>query len=515
LYQHWHGYGLTALRLACYKLRMALKVRFPLCGVMTLAFALAGSAQAPDTGLNPAIMQIVNSVSEERMAAALRKLESFGTRGDFSSQDDPEHGIGAAKKWIFDQFRGYSPRLEVSYHNFTLKKSAVNRRIVRDVELSNVVAVLPGAVDPDRYVVIAAHYDSINIVRKAKFTGEERTADLVKHGMDPEEARRVVEYFPSDNPQGEPDYEATAAAKIAPGVTDDGSGIAAVLELARVMSQYQFDKSIVFVALAAEELGLEGSRAYAGYAKQKGMDIEAVLNNDIVGSDVAGNGRTANGVLRVFADSPEDSPARTLERYFKLIAERYVPSMRAEMVFHRDRFERGGDHTQFAVQGYAAIRLTSPSENYANQHSPTDTFEHTSVPYTARVARMNGAVLASLALAPSAPVTNYTIGTGEQKGTRRPMLSRGESGYDAVLRWLKSPEPDVAGYAVVMRSTTAPDWEREIWVGNVTSYTIPNLSIDDIVLGVKAVDRDGNQSLVSVYQEPFNPRQMAPAGASN
>lgn len=492
-----------------------MKLRFLLFVPPAFLLAVQAAAQAPGTAMNPAIAGIVNSVSEQRIAATLHKLESFGTRYDFSSQDDPEHGIGAAKKWIFDQFQSYSPRLQVSYHNFTLKKTAVNRRIVRDVDLSNVVAVLPGTIDPNRYVVITAHYDSLNIVRKAKFTDEERAADFVKHGMDPEEAKRIVEYFPSDNPRGEPDYEATAAEKIAPGVTDDGSGTAAVLELARVMSQYRFDKSIVFVAFAAEELGLEGARAYAAYAKEKGMNIEAVLNNDIIGSDLSGNGRTANGVLRVFADSPEDSPARTLERYFKLVAERYVPSMHVEMVFHRDRFDRGGDHTPFTVQGFAAIRLTSPSENYANQHSATDTFEHTSVPYAARVTRMNGAVLASLALAPTSPVTNYTIMTGEQKGTRRPMLSRGETGYDAVLRWLESPEPDVAGYAIVIRSTTAPDWEREIWVGHVTKYTISDLSVDDIVIGVKAVDKDGNQSLVSVYQEPFNPRQMAPAASTS
>jgi len=323
--------------------------------------------------------------------------------------------------------------------------------------------------------------------------------------MDPEEAKRMVEYFPSDSPQGEVDFEATAAGQYAPGVTDDGSGTAAVLELARVMSQYQFDKSVVFIAFAGEEVGTRGSRAYAEAAKKNGMEIEAVLNNDIIGSDVSGNGRSANGVLRVFADSPEDSPSRTLERYFKQVAERYLPSMQVQMVFHRDRFNRGGDHTPLAREGFAAIRLTTPSENYANQHSGTDTFEHTSASYTTRVARMDAAVLASLALAPSAPVTNYTIMSGELKGSRRPMLSRGQSGYDAVLRWLKSPEPDVVGYAVVIRSTTAPDWERQIWVGNVTEYTIPDFSIDDVVLGVKAVDKDGNQSLVSVYLEPSTP----------
>jgi hypothetical protein len=280
------------------------------------------------------------------------------------------------------------------------------------------------------------------------------------------------------------------------------------------MSRYEFDKSLVFIAFAGEEIGLEGSRAYAAMAKQKNLNIEAVLNSDIIGSDVSGNGRTANGVLRVFADSPADSPSRTLERYFKRVAERYVPSMQVQMIFHRDRFNRGGDQTPLASQGFAALRLTTPAENYANQHSGTDTFEHTSVAYTAKVARMNAAVTASLALAPSSPVANYSVMSGKQKGSRQPMLSRGASGYDAVLRWLKSPEPDVVGYAIVIRSTTAPDWEREIWAGNVTQYTIPDFSIDDVVIGVKAVDKDGNESLVSVYQEPFSSRLTGDAPAN-
>ncbi len=470
------------------------------------------AAQTPEAALNPAIVRIVNGISEERIAATLRKLESFGTRYDLSPQDLPERGIGAAKQWIFREFQSYSPRLRVSYQNFTVKKAPEKPAILHDIDLSNIVAFLPGTAEPDRYVVISAHYDSLNIARKpGPFTAQAREADYVKHGMDPEEARRMVEYFPIDRDLGQQDYEATAAEKTAPGVVDDGSGVAAVLELARVMSQFQFCKSVVFIAFAGEEIGLEGARAYAANAKQMGMNIEAVLNNDVIGSDESGNGRSANGVLRAFADGPEDSPSRTLERYFKQIAERYQPSMQVEMVFHRDRFSRGGDHTPLAAQGFAAIRLTTASENYANQHSATDTFEHASVSYASRVTRMNGAVLASLALAPSAPVTNYTIQTGEQKGNRLPMLSRGPSGYDAVLRWLKSPEADVAGYAIVIRSTTAPDWQREIWAGNVTSYNFPDLSIDDIVIGVKAVDKDGNQSLVSVYQEPFSQRLAAPA----
>jgi hypothetical protein len=268
------------------------------------------------------------------------------------------------------------------------------------------------------------------------------------------------------------------------------------------MSGYQFDKSIVFLTVAAEEVGLTGSQAYAEQAKKNGMHIEAVLNNDIIGSDVSGNGRSSTNVLRVFSGGADDAPARELARYTKLIAERYVPSMEVELVFRGDRFRRGGDHRSFANAGFPAVRLTSASEDYQNQHSVTDTFANTSVPYATRVVRMNAAVLATLALAPAPPMLNWTWSSGPNKGGHEPLLTRGKSGYDAVLHWLPNHEPDLAGYAVMIRSTTAPLWEREIWVGNVTTYDMPNLSIDDIEIGVKAVDRDGNQSIVSCYLEP-------------
>jgi hypothetical protein len=241
------------------------------------------------------------------------------------------------------------------------------------------------------------------------------------------------------------------------------------------------------------------------------MQIEAVLNNDIIGSDVSGNGRSATNVLRVFSANPDDSPQRELARYTKRMAERYVPSMQVQMVFRGDRFLRGGDHTPFVNQGFAAVRLTTASENYDNQHSTTDTFANTSVPYATRVARMNAAVLSSLALAPSPPVLNWTWSSGPNKGGHVPLLTRGKSGYDAVLHWLPNTEPDLAGYAVLVRSTTSPVWEREIWVGNVTTYTMPDVSIDDVVIGVKAVDRDGNQSVVSCYSEPVLPAMLTPA----
>jgi hypothetical protein len=415
------------------------------CGA--LICALPAFSQAPETRINPTVREIVDAISEQRMAATLHKLESFGTRYVLSAQDDPEHGIGSAKRWIHDELKSYSPRLEVSYQDFTIRKGADQGRITRDVDLSNVVAMLPGASHPDRYVVVTAQYDSVALIRKP-YTGEEQTvAEAVRRGVDEAEERRYLKTLPRDKALGPLDFEATAAQTIAPGVTDDGSGTAAVMELARVMSRYQFDNTVVFIAFAAEEVGLSGSQTWATMAKRTGMQIEAVLNNDIIGSDVAGNGQSATNVVRLFAAAPEDSPARELGRYVKQIGERFVPSMRVNMVFRTDRFLRGGDHTPFVNQGYAAVRLTTPSENYDNQHTTTDMFANTSVRYTARVARINGAALASLALAPAPPVLNWTWDSGPNKGGHEPLLTRGKSGYDAVLHWLPNAEPDLAGYA--------------------------------------------------------------------
>jgi hypothetical protein len=475
-------------------------------------------AQAPVTRLNPAIKQIVDQVSEERISATMKHLGEYGTRYVLSEQDSETRGIGAAQRWIEAQFKSYSPKLQVSLDKFTVKK---NQRLAKDVDLVNVVAVLPGTTDKDRYVIIGGHYDSIAARRGP---GTPRTDD--------------------EGPRNAADVEPNA-----PGVADDASGTAAVLELARIMSQYDYDKSIVFIAFAAEEIGLNGSKNYADEAKAKNMVIEAMLNNDIIGSDVSGNGSAANNRVRLFSEGPEDSPSRALARYAKETAERYLPSMTVDMIFRRDRFSRGGDHTSFVQDGFAAVRFTTPSENYANQHTATDTFANSSPAYATRVTKVNAAVLASLALAPKPPVVAPPRGQGgfgggrggrgganagaaatpaptltpeEQQQRRtaaanRPGLSRGKSGYDAALRWANpNPEADLAGYAVVIRDTTSPVWQREIYVGNVTEYTIPDFSIDDVVIGVKAIDKDGNQSLVSVYEQggTTTPQRPADGGAA-
>jgi len=402
---------------------------------------------------DPTVQAIVDSVSQERIAGTMRHLEAFGTRNSLSSASDPEHGIGAARHWLYEQFRGYSPRLQVRYDTWHVRRQGV--RIVRDTDIVNVVAVLPGTVHPDRQILISAHYDSLALVHV------------------PGDEHRI-------------DWEKTADAPIAPGVSDDGSGIAAVLELARAMSQREFPNTVVFIAFAGEEQGLIGSTLYAERARRDGAKIEGVLNNDIIGTDVAGDGRRNNRAVNVYSGDPADSPSRTLARYVKSAAERYFPAMRVNLVFRDDRFGRGGDHTPFDRAGYAAVRLTTTTEDYSHQHNPTDTFANASPAYTALVARVNGAALSSLALAPLAPVVAR--------------IDRGKSGYDAVLRWSQpEPEPNLAGYVVMMRATTAPYWERAVEVGNVHEYTLPNVSIDDVVFGVKAVDRSGNESLVAPW----------------
>ena len=182
--------------------------------------------------------------------------------------------------------------------------------------------------------------------------------------------------------------------------------------------------------------------------------------------------------------------------------------MKLDLVFREDRFGRGGDHMAFIAHGFPAVRITTASENYANQHTATDTFANTSPAYITRVTKVNGAALASLALAPKPPVVTRVIKTGPNKGKLAPDLARGKSRYDAVLKWTDpNPEPDLLGYSVVYRSTRAPFWETEIFAGNVNEFTLENVSVDEYVFGVKAIDKDGNESLVAAYGDGSLPRR--------
>lgn len=443
---------------------------------LVVFFALTVAGLSAQTGRpDPVIQKIVGEISSQRIAETMKKLGSFGTRGNFTDPSLQDQGIGAARRWIQDQFKSSSPRLEVSLDPWKVKKQG---RIFRDVEVVNVVAVLPGTTQPEKRIIVSGHYDSLSIVPR------EGAGDFRANG---------------DGATAAMDNEKSAVAP-SPGVGDDASGTAVVLELARIMSQYKFEKTIVFVAFAGEEIGLVGSSLYADKAKKDGAQIEAVLNNDIVGNDDAGNGFMESGLVHVYSEDPADSISRELARYIRDCAQRYVPGFRAELVFRNDRFSRGGDHTPFVMDGYAGIRFTTAAENLPVQHTPNDTFEKTSPAYTANVARVNAAAAASLALAPNAPDVLREITTGANKGRKAPNLSRGKGLSDALVRWKdEHPASDLAGYAIVVRSTTAPFWDHEIFVGKVTEYTLPGVSIDDVVLGVKAIDKDGHESLVAPY----------------
>ncbi len=409
--------------------------------------------------LDPLIQKVVSEVSEERIASILRKLESFETRNTLSDPTQTNRGIGVARQWIFDQFKSYSPRLNVYFDTHQIPKGG---RVWKDIELRNVVAILPGKMPQatNRWILVSGHYDSLNLKDATALRGQ------------PEKA---VELF-------------------APGVSDDASGTACAMECARVLSQYDFDATLVFVAFAGEEQGLIGARAMAKRLKSQQREIEAVLNNDIIGNEVSGNGESDNRRVLLFSEDPNDSPSRQLARFVRATAARYNPEMKVDTIFRHDRFGRGGDHTAFNEEGYPAVRFTTANENFANQHSPTDTFTNASVPYTAKVIRANAAAAAALALAPKPPITKAP--TARRNG---PGLTRG-TGYDAVLRWdHPNPELDLAGFMIVIRSTTAPDWEREIWAGNVREFTLKNTPIDQLVIGVKAVDRDGHESPTSAY----------------
>jgi hypothetical protein len=458
-------------------------------------------APGQEKSVNPKIQEMLEQVSEARIKAILERLEGFGTRNTMSNADDPNRGVGAARNWILQEMQSYSPRLQVRFDKYRVKKQG--QRIFKDVDLYNVIAVLPGKKMPETQVWVSGHYDSLNLGTRPAGAGPGAGA-------------------PGNTPgtMTLADFEKNAELP-APGVCDDGSGTAAVMELARVMSQYEFDKTLVFATFAGEEQGLVGSSLQAVKARRANDVIEAVLNNDIIGTDVAGNGRTGNGTVNIYSDETMDSLNQQLARYLKETAERYLPSMKINTVFMGDRLGRGGDHTPFQWEGYAAVRISTPNELYANQHRATDTLANMSVPYTARVARVNLSVAANLAMAPKPPIvlpeprpgnagrgTNGGAGqTAPAAGGRRPtpMISRG-GGYDAVLRWRAAgPEEDIKGYSILIRATTAPYWEQEIHVGKVNTYTLKDISIDDLKFGVKAIGVNGVDSLVTPYVYP--PRQ--------
>jgi Zn-dependent M28 family amino/carboxypeptidase len=313
---------------------------------------------------------------------------------------------------------------------------------------------------------------------------------------------------------------ATDAKCDAPGANDDASGTAAVLEMARVMAKYKFDATIVFMTVPGEEQGLLGATHFAEEAKKANMDIEGMFTNDIIGSSLGANGVRDPHTVRVFSEGvpsnettqeattrrsvggENDSQSRQLARFIKETCELYVPTMKVWMIYRRDRYGRGGDHQPFLERGYAAVRFTEPNENYQHQHQNVrmqDGVQYGDLPefddfnYIADVARVNAAALAALASAPARPKT-VTFPTS---------LSA-----DTPIRWEANKEPDLAGYEIVWRDTTEPTWTHSQSVGNVLTFTMKGMSKDNYFFGVRAIDKDGNRSVVT-YPRPL-PRAPRP-----
>jgi len=405
---------------------------------------------------------MLSRVRPDSVRAHVDALVAFGTRHTLS-QDAPDRGIAAARAWLATQMTGYGSRLVVTLDRHPIAPDG--RRIDRHVDVVNVVATLPGSMPEaaGRHYYVIGHYDS--------------------RGSDPMDAN------------GD-----------APGANDDASGVAVVLELARVLADVQLDATVVFMATAGEEQGLLGARAHAQAATAAGVDIRGVLSNDIVGDPTAPDGSRDDRTVRVFSEgipsgiddetlqqirslsATSDSPSRQLARAVDLVGQWHALGVVPRLVFRHDRFLRGGDHTAFNAVGVPAIRFTEVGEHYDRQHQDPrtegerqfgDLPQYVDADYLAGVARLNLAALVHLANAPSTPSHAEIVATSLTT--------------DTTLRWQASPEPDVTGYEVVWRATTDPTWGHVQDVGKHTQVTLP-LHKDDWLFGIRAYDSDGYRS---------------------
>ena len=435
---------------------------------ITAACALGKEADSPPQN-DPRLYDIVNAVSAKRIEADIRKLVSFGTRNTFSDTVSDTRGIGAARRWIkteFDQISKYCGGcLDVSFQR-SLVKADKNRRVPKDTWVVNVVAIQRGTRYPDRYIIMSGDIDS-------------RASD----GAD--------------------------AVTDAPGANDNASGMAGTMEAARVLTKYRFPTSIVYAGLSGEEQGLFGGQYMAKVAKEEGWKIIGVLNNDMIGNIEGIDGVIANNTFRVFSEATPvnesdevkqkrrfyggevDGPSRQLARYVNRITDMYIPDLEAIMIYRLDRFGRGGHHKPFNDEGFPAIRIMETHENYNRQHQDVriengvkygDVIEGVNFEYAARITAVYAITLASLAWAPP-QAGNIRIGGAVQPSTR--------------LAWDRVDDPDLMGYKVYWRDTTAPQWQHSRFVGMVTDYTLKNIVIDNYLFGVASVGRDGDESVVA------------------
>jgi hypothetical protein len=419
---------------------------------------------------------MLREVDPGRIQATVLRLTQFGTRHTASSQTDPVRGIGAATAWVFEQMQAIaatsSGRMTVQKQTFV---QPVSSRIPVPTTITNVIATLKGTASPERFYVVTGHLDS-------------RVTDVLD--------------FTSD----------------APGADDDASGVAVVLELARLFATRQFAGTLVFATVAGEEQGLYGSTFMAAQMAAAGADVQGMFSNDIVGASQAWDGtRPDPHTLRLFAEGvptavtptqialmqavggENDGVSRQLARFVRDVAPSDLTDMNIRVIWRRDRYLRASDHVSFQGQGYPAARFTEPRENFNHEHQNTqvvngvqlgDLIQFVDFDYIARVAKVNGATLWSLATAPGTP-KNVLI-----HATAPPNFSGINT---TTLTWNANPESNLAGYEVVTRETTSPDWTNAIDVGSVTTVTL-DIAKDNVQFGVRAVDQAGHRTPVAFPQ---------------
>ncbi len=425
------------------------------CALLTAA-SVSASADTP--------REIADTVSQERLHAIVEKLVSFGTRHTLSSQTDPKRGIGAALKWTEAEFGRYSRACGDCLRIEKPSDVVTGRRVPNPTRVTNVIAIQRGSVDPNRVVIISGHIDS-------------RVTDPMNATAD------------------------------APGANDDGSGTAAVIEAARVLSMHKFPYTIVYAPLTGEEQGLLGGKILADYARAQGWEVIAQLNNDIIGNSCSSDGVCDDAHVRVFSEGPRwqghedlaarirslggenDAPSRNISRWLDALADDLGLGLDVRQIWRNDRFGRGGDHTEMLNAGFPAVRITVAIENYNWQHQDLrvengiqygDTIDKMDFPYLTRVAKLNVAALAALASAPQPP--EPTVGGGVAT--------------DTTLTW--QPVRGADSYIIRWRPTDSAQWVSSLRVpGTSAKHVLKGVRVDDFVFGVSSVSKDGYESPVA------------------
>jgi Zn-dependent M28 family amino/carboxypeptidase len=431
----------------------------------TLALVLCALPFTLCAAEQPILREIATAPDPAELEATVRSLVSFGTRHTLSDAASPARGIGAARRWTQERFERISRDCGGCLQLVTPGQSFTGARIPVPTQVVDVVAIQKGTTDPERVIVITGHIDS-------------RVTDVMNATAD------------------------------APGADDDASGVAVVIEAARVLSRYKLPATLVYGVLSGEEQGLYGGKVLAEYARAQGWRVEADLNNDIVGASKGQNGVADSTRVRLFSEGTresetaaqakqrryeggeDDSASRNVARFVKATVENYLPNWQVALVYRLDRFGRGGDHAAFNAQGYAAVRFTENSEDYRHQHQDLrsenglaygDTIEHLDFAYLSRVAASNALAAAAMAMAPAPPVDVKVAGAVTP---------------DTRLSWTPSTGSPAAGYRVYWRDTAGAAWTHGRDAGAARSLTLADIPIDDYVFGVASVSADGFESPV-------------------